>query len=260
MELQGRHALVCGASSGIGRATAFALAAKGTTVTALARSADKLADLVPELREAGAPGAFALVADLEQRPDVEKVVRQHVDQHGPVHILVNNSGGPPSGRLLDVADEDAFFAPFGRHVLASHLLVRLLLPGMEEAGYGRIINIISTSVREPIPQLGISNIVRAAMAAWAKTLSRELPPGVTINSVLPGYTNTARLTNLRSSLAASQGTSEDAVEQAWVANTPEGRLGRPEELAAAIAFLAGPDAGFIRGVALAVDGGRLQSI
>jgi 3-oxoacyl-[acyl-carrier protein] reductase len=131
---------------------------------------------------------------------------------------------------------------------------------MRKVGYGRIINIISTSVKEPIPGLGVSNTVRGAMAAWAKTLSKELPPSVTINSILPGYTATQRLDELKQSLAKQRGVTPDAVEKAWLATVPEGRLAQPSELGAVIAFLASPEAGFVRGVALPVDGGRLSSI
>lgn len=258
MDLQDRHALVCGASSGIGRATALALARRGATVTALARSRDVLDALAGEAASFGGT-VRPLVADLEDRAALRGLVETLLAEHGPVHILVNNAGGPPSGRLLDVEDEDAFLRPLGRHLLASHLLVRLLLPGMEAAGYGRIVNVISTSVREPIPNLGVSNTVRAAVAAWAKTLSRELPPGITINSVLPGFTDTPRLRSLRAQMAGGDRSEED-VEADWVSKTPEGRLGRPEELAEAVAFLASPASSFIRGVVLPVDGGRLQGI
>ncbi len=257
--LAGKHALVCGASAGIGRATALALAAAGAEVTGLARSERKLVELVGELEAAGAPRARWLVANLDDRPALAAAVAAFRVKHGPVHVLVNNSGGPPAGPLLEAHDED-FLRAFGRHVLAAHLLVRELLPGMKEAGYGRIINVISTSVREPIPGLGVSNTVRAAVAAWAKTLSRELPPGITINSVLPGYTDTERLSGLAESLAERAGSSPDAVRERWLGLVPEGRLGRPEELAAAIAFLASPAAAYIRGVSLAVDGGRLNTI
>ena len=186
--------------------------------------------------------------------------RIFIDQlNGAFEVLVNNSAGPPAGPLLEAAPAD-FEKALRRHLFASHTLVQLLLPGMREAGYGRIINIISTSVREPIPGLGVSNTVRGAMAAWAKTLSRELPPGVTINSILPGYTSTQRLEELKQTLATQRGVSPAEVEAAWLATVPEGRLAQPSELGAVIAFLASPAAGFVRGVALPVDGGRLASI
>ena len=257
-EIKGRHALVCGASAGIGRAAALALADLGAHVTGLARSESSLQALVTEIHARGGSAEF-LAIDLEDRDSVCKQVSNLVAEHGPVHILVNNSGGPPSGPLLEAGEAD-LMVPFGRHVLASHLLTKLLLPGMSEAGYGRIINVISTSVREPIPGLGVSNTIRGAMAAWAKSISRELPPGVTINNVLPGFTDTERLTALGEAVAERSGTSLDEVREMWLADVPEARLAQPFEIAAAIAFLASPAGAFVRGTSMPVDGGRLRSI
>lgn len=251
--LQGRHALVCGASRGIGRATAHALAAAGASVTALARDEAALVQLCAEL-----PGAAYIVADLDDLDGLAAVVDALLQRH-PVHILVNNTGGPPGGPLLDALPQ-AFLTGMTRHVLASHVLAQRLVPGMAAAGYGRIVNVISTSVYEPIPNLGVSNTVRGAMAAWSKSLSRELPPGVTINNVLPGFTDTDRLTELAEGRAAREGVTPDDVRAAWLSQVPEGRLARPEETAATIAFLASPAAAYIRGQSIAVDGGRLRSI
>ncbi len=257
--LDGRHALVCGASAGIGRASALALAAAGAEITALARSADKLEALLPELVQAGAPAARAQVADLDDRLGLAGAVSALLAEHGPVHVLVNNTGGPPPSALLD-AEEAAFLAAFGRHVLASHMLVRVLLPGMRQAGFGRIVNVISLSVREPIPMLGVSNTIRGAMASWAKTLAMELPPGITVNNVLPGYTDTERLTALGSAMAERDGITLADVQQAWSDTIPEGRLGTPSELGAVVAFLASPAAAYVRGASIPVDGGRLNCI
>jgi 3-oxoacyl-[acyl-carrier protein] reductase len=247
LDLSGRHAIVCGASGGIGRAAAVALAGLKCNVTVLARRANELNAVRPILARAGAKETHILVADLEKRDELKS------------QILLNNTGGPPSGPLLDAKEED-FLRPYGRHLLASHLLTQLVVPGMKEAGYGRIVNVLSSSVREPIPGLGVSNTIRAAMASWAKTLSRELPPGITINSILPGYVDTERLGELSLSMAKQKGTGPDAIRKGWIDTTPEGRLGTPQELGAVIAFLCSPAASFIRGVVLPVDGGRLMSI
>lgn len=257
-DLRGRHALVCGASSGIGRATALALAGRGASITALARREERLARLASEVEDLGVAGRF-LVVDMDDLPSLRASVEDLLEEDGPIEILVNNSGGPAPGPLLSATEED-LLAGFRRHVLAAHALVKALLPGMRESGFGRIVNIVSTSVREPIPGLGVSNTIRAAMAGWSKTLSLELPPGVTINNVLPGYTATERLRALGESIAERTGTTYEEVERGWIANIPEGRLAEPAETAAAVAFLASPAAAYVRGQSLAVDGGRLRSI
>ena len=256
--LEGKVALVCGASAGIGRAVAHALAARGASVAALARRADRLDALLAELP--GPQRHHAVVADLDHRDEMMVEVEGLLEAAGgTVHILINNTGGPPAGPLLQATEGD-FLAALGRHLLASHRLAQRLVPGMAAVGYGRIINVVSTSVREPIPNLGVSNTTRGAVASWAKTLSRELPPGVTINNVLPGFTDTERLDGLRGAVAGRTGKSLDEVQAGWMAQVPEGRLIHPEETAATVAFLASPAAAGIRGVSLAVDGGRMRSI
>lgn len=251
--------MVCGASAGIGRATALALAAQGASLVLLARREDRLRVVRDAARQAGAARVEIFLADLDQREQLAERLDALIEGFGDLHILINNTGGPPAGPLLEASAQD-FLTAFGRHVLAAHIMVQRLLPGMQRAGYGRIINVVSTSVYEPIPNLGVSNTTRGAMASWAKSLARELPPNVTVNNVLPGFTNTERLDSLRTAVAARTSKDEAAVQSGWMAQVPEGRLIRPEETAAAIAFLASPLGGAIRGVSLAVDGGRMRSI
>ncbi len=260
LSLTGKHALVCGASAGIGRAAALALASYGARVTPLARRAELLDGLLPQLRAAGGEHSTRfIVGDLDDRPAATAAVEALLAEAGPVHILVNNTGGPSAGPILE-AREDEFLRTFARHVLGAHALVRAVLPGMRGASYGRIINVISTSVREPIPNLGVSNTIRGAMASWSKSVSKELPPGVTINNVLPGYTATERLEELGEATAKRTGRTLDDVRKDWLAVIPEKRLAEPEEIGGVIAFLASPAAAYIRGVSLAVDGGRMLSI
>lgn len=258
MELRGRHALVCGASKGIGRAAALAIAAQGASLTVLARTESLLQKVVEEALKVGAPTARYVVADLDDRRQMLQSVQNLLDHHGPVHIVVNNTGGPPSGRLLEATESEMLHA-FSRHLFAAHGLMQRTLPGMESCGYGRFIQVLSISVREPIPNLGVSNMVRAAMAAWAKTLSRELPPKITINNVLPGYTDTGRLRELAQAIGQRTGQSVAEVQAGWTSLTPEGRLGGPAEIGEVVAFLASERASFVRGISLPVDGGRLQS-
>ena len=244
--LKGMRAVVCGASKGIGRATAEMMVACGADVIALSRSA-------PEI-----PGARSISLDLEDAAAIEKTI-SGILVAGPIHILVNNAAGPPGGPLLDndIAD---FEAPFKRHLHAAHQITRMVVPAMEEVGVGRIVNIISTSVREPIPNIGLSNTLRGAMASWAKSLSRELPSCITINNILPGFTDTDRLGSLAASIEEKTGRSQEEIHNTWMSQVPIGRLIDPAETASAITFLCLPQSGGIRGVSLAVDGGRMRSI
>jgi 3-oxoacyl-[acyl-carrier protein] reductase len=196
--------------------------------------------------------------DLEDADAIAKTI-SGVLAAGPIHILVNNAGGPPGGPLLDNEIKD-FEAPFKRHLHAAHQITQMVAPSMEEAGMGRIVNIISTSVREPIPNIGLSNTLRGAMASWAKSLSRELPACITINNILPGFTDTDRLGSLAESIESKTGRSQQDIHDTWMSQVPIGRLIDPRETASAITFLCLPQSGGIRGVSLAVDGGRMRSI
>lgn len=256
--LEGKTALICGASRGIGAATARIMAKAGANVILASRSEDQLNTLLSEISSLGEGVHQILVLDLEDTDSLEGRIQPILDQ-GPIHILVNNAGGPPGGPLLDASVEE-LAQPFTRHLHAAHTLVKLLTPSMIIADYGRIIQIVSTSVREPIPNLGVSNTLRGAMASWAKSLSRELHPSITINNVLPGFTDTERLGSLAQSIHERTGKSIEAIHEGWMSQVPIERLIDPLETASVIAFLASPAAGAIRGVSLPVDGGRLRSI
>jgi 3-oxoacyl-[acyl-carrier protein] reductase len=259
LDLSGRHALVCGASEGIGRAAAHELALLGADVTLLARRAEVLQDVAASLPVRNAQAHGWISADVTQLDALDAKVRGLVSGKA-VHVLVNNTAGPPGG-AAHAAGLDAFRDAFGRHVLANQVLVQAVLAGMQAQRWGRIVNIVSTSVREPIVGLGVSNTIRGAVASWAKTLSRELAAdGITVNNVLPGYTETARLSQILSDRSRSSGQSEVDVAEAMRRAVPAGRFAAPAEVAAVIAFLCSPAAAYVNGVSLAVDGGRMQSI
>lgn len=277
ISLIGKRALVCGSTQGIGRAAAIELASLGASVTLVARNPEKLEQVCRELpvrrdvaeHSGKAAGGGAgqthrwFAADFSEPANVQEAIRTelaHQSAAGPYTILVNNTGGPSGGPVAE-AQAEAFVAAFRAHVVCNQLLVQALLPGMKAAGYGRIINIISTSVKAPIPGLGVSNTIRAAVANWAKTLATELAPfGITVNNVLPGFTDTERLKQLFTARAQKEGKTLEEVTKVSIATIPAGRLGRAEEIAAAIAFLATPAAAYINGINVPVDGGRTQSL
>ena len=250
--LDGKTALVCGASKGIGRACALMLARAGARVIACARSAANLDSLVNEMHGDGHEGVLLDLEDLG-------AVRDAISGIGTIHILLNNSGGPPGGPLLENTLEE-FEGPFRRHLHAAHTITQALVPGMEEAGTGRIVNIISTLVREPIDNIGLSNTLRGAMASWAKSLSRELPACVTINNIMPGFTDTDRLGSLATSISERTGKPVEDVRDEWMSGVPIQRLINPLETAVAVTWLCLPSSSAVRGISLAVDGGRMRSI
>lgn len=259
--LVGMNALVCGSTAGIGKAAAIELAGLGAQVTLLARSPEKLRATIDELPRVGAAQHHWAAADFAHLEGVRAAADDLVSQQGRTfHILVNNTGGPPGGAAID-ADIKAYLSAFESHLLCNQVLAQALAPGMKTARYGRIVNVISTSVKAPIPNLGVSNTIRGAVASWAKTLASELGPfGITVNNVLPGYTETERLSSLLTSKAAKSGRNVDAEAAEMKASIPAGRFGRAEEIAAAIAFLASPAAAYINGINLPVDGGRLPTL
>lgn len=260
INLTGKRAIVCGASRGIGRAAAQELAAQGASVTLVSRNEDNLKAALATLDRSKKQQHHILIADFSDPKTLKEKIDGHVKAHGFIHILVNNSGGPPAGPA-EAATAEQFEAAFTQHLLCNHILAQALLPGMKQEKYGRIVNVISTSVKVPLKGLGVSNTVRGAVANWAKTLAGEVAGfGVTVNNVLPGATDTDRLEEIISGKAKKSGKSRDAVIAEEIAHIPAGRFAKPEELAAAIAFLASPAASYINGVNLPVDGGRTGSL
>lgn len=260
LNLSGKRALVCGSTQGIGLAAAIEIAQLGASVTLIARNAERLATAVASVPVIGDASHDLIAADFSDPASVDTAVANHADASRPWHILINNTGGPPGGRGID-ASIDEYFAAFNAHLVCNQLLAQRLVPGMRDARYGRIINVISTSVKQPIPGLGVSNTIRGAVASWAKTLAYELAAdGITVNNVLPGFTMTQRLKSLIAKRADAGETSEDAIAATMQGSVPAGRFGEAHEVASAIAFLASPAAAYINGINLPVDGGRTGSL
>lgn len=252
-QLKGKRALVCGASQGIGEATVRILAELGAEVCLLSRRAEVLEKIRSTLP---GTGHQVLALDLSQTTGLEKALTAYL----PFDIVVNNTAGPRGGPMLQASIEE-FQLALQAHLFAAQKIAQLTVPGMKEKGYGRFINIISTSVKAPIPQLGVSNTIRGAMANWSKTLAGEVGPhGITVNNVLPGFTKTARFEFLRKSAAEKNQVSESEVENQWKATIPLQRFAEANEVASAVAFLVSPAAAYITGINLPVDGGRTQSL
>lgn len=260
IRLNNKTALICGSSKGIGRAVAERFAEMGADLILIARSELNLLELVNEFKSKYNGNYYFYAVDLNDLENLEFVVKQHLNLIGDIDILVNNSGGPESGFLANTSVND-LLKPFQSHLFASHLLVQLISESMKKNNFGRIINIISISVKQPIENLGVSNTLRGAMASWAKTLSRELAKyNITVNNILPGYTNTERLDYLFNKIADNSEISYNDVLSATIAKIPAGRLANPDETASLAGFLASDFASYINGSSIAVDGGFLSSI
>ncbi|GAB4327361.1 MAG: SDR family oxidoreductase [Flammeovirgaceae bacterium] len=259
INLNNKQAVVCGSTQGIGKATAIELAMLGANVTLIARNEESLKQTLSALDTSKGQQHDYLVADFSKSEELKVVIQQYAarkqQQGGDVHILVNNTGGPAPKEAIDSEVQD-FIDAFAAHLVCNQHLVQALVPLMKKAGYGRIINVISTSVKVPIAGLGVSNTIRGAVASWAKTLSRELAPfGITVNNVLPGLTKTARLEALTISRAKNASISVEQQEKLMKESVPAKRFAEASEIAAAIAFLASPSASYINGINLPVDGG-----
>lgn len=252
--------MVCGSTAGIGKAVAVQLAEAGATVTLVARNEEKLKAVAAELNSDAGQTHGYLVADFSKPEALKIVVENHMASANPYHVLLNNTGGPPGGKANE-AGLDEFEKAFRSHLMCNHVMVQALVDGMKAEKYGRIINIISTSVKIPLNGLGVSNTIRGAVANWSKTLANELGEfGITVNNVLPGATETERLSSIISNKATKTGKSEAEVSDAMRAQVPAGRFAQPWEVAAAATFLASPLAGYINGINVPVDGGRTGSL
>lgn len=259
LSLEGKVALVNGASAGLGLASAVELAQLGATVILMARNEEKLQKALEQLPKPNFQHHRIAVADMNQLETVSVAVEKILSEQ-PVHILVNNTGGPAAGPV-HTAELSAFESAFRQHLLGNHLLATSVLPGMKAAGYGRIINIISTSVKVPLKGLGVSNTIRGAVGNWSKTLATEVAAwGITVNNVLPGATETERLSSIIDGKAARTGAEVDHVRDEMIAEIPAARFGKPLEVGAAVAFLASPAAAYINGINVPVDGGRTPSL
>lgn len=256
LDLKNKRALVCGSTQGIGKAVALELALLGANVTLVARNEDSLKKVKAELNTDKGQQHSYIAVDFSNPDELKKLVEMYIERQGTVNILVNNTGGPPAG-AINSAGVNEFTSAFNQHLVCNHILAQACLDGMKKSGYGRIINIISTSVKLPLKGLGVSNTIRAAVANWSKTLSLEVAQfGITVNNVLPGATNTVRLTGIIENKSNKTGVSQEEIRKEMLHEIPAGRFGEAYEIANAVAFLASPAAGYINGINVPVDGGR----
>ena len=259
LDLTGKNALVCGSSKGIGKAAAFEIASLGANVTLVSRSSEVMKTILGELDHSRGQKHDFLQADFSNPADLEQKIADLVAKK-TIHILVNNTGGPPAGMIVE-AKVDAFLQAYTNHLVCNHILTTAVIPGMKEAGFGRVVNVISTSVKAPLDGLGVSNTTRGAVASWAKTMANELGAfGITVNNVLPGFTSTGRLQEIVSKTAQKRNISEESVVEQMKKSVPARRFASPEEVGSVVAFLATPAAAYVNGVNVPVDGGRTRSL
>jgi 3-oxoacyl-[acyl-carrier protein] reductase len=260
LDLKNKRAIVCGSTQGIGKAVAMELAAMGANVTLVARNEQSLKQVKSELPTNGSQLHSYLCVDFSEPHKLKELTEQFVQRSGPVHILVNNTGGPPAGPIIQ-AKTDEFLTAFNHHLICNHIMVQACVEGMKNSGYGRIVNIISTSVKAPLPNLGVSNTVRAAVGNWSKTLANELGKfGITVNNVLPGATSTQRLQGIIENKSLKTGVDKEEVKKEMLHEIPLARFAEASEIANAVAFLVSPAAAYINGINLPVDGGRTASL
>lgn len=260
LNLENKTAFVCGSTQGIGKASALEMASMGATIVLLARNEEKLKATLAELPTLAGQKHSYIAADFSKPAELKTAIENHLALGVTCHILVNNTGGPKGGPIRE-AGIDEFYDTFTQHLICNHILVQALYPLMKDNGYGRIINVISTSVKQPLPNLGVSNTIRGAVASWSKTLATELAPfNITVNNVLPGATNTIRLQGIAEAKSAKTNETIEDIFAEMASESPMGRIAEPEEVANAIAFLASPAASYINGINVPVDGGRTKSL
>lgn len=256
LDLKNKQAIVCGSTQGIGKAVALELANLGASVTLIARNEEALKKVKQELSTSHGQLHSYLCVDFSKPDELKSIIDAYLQRQPTVHILVNNTGGPPAGPAHTAKTEE-FLSAFNNHLICNHILAQACMEGMKNAKYGRIINIISTSVKQPLPNLGVSNTIRAAVANWSKTLANELGKfNITVNNVLPGATATQRLQSIIENKSLKTGHSADSVSGEMISEIPMGRFAEASEIANAVAFLASPAASYINGINLPVDGGR----
>ncbi|XMO87258.1 SDR family oxidoreductase [Algibacter sp. AS12] len=258
LKLNNKYALVCGSTQGIGKATAIALANEGVHVTLVARNREKLKAVLEELPNHRDHNY--IVADFLNPRELQEQLIKFIEKEHGFHIVINNTGGPRSGEIL-TASLEAFENAFTMHLKCNHLIAQATIPFMKAEGYGRIINVISTSVKEPIPGLGVSNTIRGAVGNWSKTLATEVAEfGITVNNVLPGFTETERLNEIIKIKANIENRALEDMAEIMKNYTPAKRFAKPEETASVITFLASTPAAYVNGVNVPVDGGRTKSL
>lgn len=259
LSLQHKTALVCGSSQGIGKAIAIELAMLGASCILLSRNLTTLQQTVKELPAPYGQSHDCHAVDFND-VDALKHLADIITKDRTIDILINNTGGPAAGPI-ETANPLAFQDAFSQHLVCNHVLAQAVIPAMKQNGWGRIINIISTSVRIPLDNLGVSNTIRAAVASWSKTMSNELAVhGITVNSLLPGFISTARLEAVAENFAAKANIDKAAMQGQMRSSVPAKRFGSPAEIAAVAAFVASPAASYLNGICIPVDGGRTGSI
>jgi len=258
--LKNKIALVCGSSKGLGKATAKCLALEGASVILCSSNPDNLQKAKRDIQEVSTAEVTAISANLSEHDDVSRLIEILFKQYSCIDILVNNTGGPPPGKFEELSI-DAWRKAYEAMFVSAVMLTQSVLPGMKSQRWGRILNITSIAVKQPVENLILSNSIRAGITGFARTLANEVASfGITVNNILPGFTRTERLVNLAEETAGRKGVSIEEAYQTWVKDIPMNRLGEPEEFGNVVAFLASERASYVTGASITVDGGWVRSL